>query len=1355
MPLFTKKHRERTDNKKSFEKICPCEIILTGNSFFRVVDDRTRADIRRSLYRYANLHRLTLSEAASVLASHPDCMYKGKYAPYLRKEINTDPGERLPKVYMIFPESEAGSIEKKIAYLTRISHENQIGIIVVPSPSPTVFCKRDSDFAAFLSELYNRLTGRFGVSFEISVPTRGFDISKHVYRCPEDSDSLLYRALTETDIGIKLGGGERPPSSVILLGRNVSLSVDCVNILTRAAALERRRKGQNLVISALTEYYIPQRHTLFSAISCKYRSDAEHGASIINVPGFIAAYEKRSALPRAAVCRGAIAFVKKEHSPVRELSRLAAGEKTGLRRITTLPARLIWDTTCRLFPLFTLITLMITGTLYGRTAAVFLTVSLLLYSFYTCRGMVFGSFISAYPAVKAFLRALLAVIIRYLYYITLLPSLFAACLYGEVSYISKGHDERAVNKTPGSALTFFALSVISLVFGVIALAFAKSFFLRAFALSVTLCPLFTVLLSLERGEKRVSVSKLILTHAKRSYKTFRDFYEKKSPRLCEGEGILLEEGEFTPSDLGLSLAAYLAYHDLEIISLSELYSRLSDLFSILEGLTASDGLFYGSYRLSDRAAGVRTRISKEENGILLCCLIALREGLADLILPGDILLKRCDALIKRADLSLLSDPKINITGYGLLSDLLAFCSLQDKETTSGAYFAKKGVALTDGGSLDQLLLPYLFLPLFPYTQAAVGIRKHIIKNRRKAFRGMWGYTLSSSPEMDFLGEHIIKPDNGMPELAVYDGSKAGYISPYACFLTLGIRPVSSLLCLMKYSSHGMLGQGGFYDSLIPGENGLPFRIVRAYSLHNIAVSVIASANFQRGGIFIKRFCSSELIFPCLYRLRTKRIPIAGRSAQPLPVAKEEDLLESGDFGVPRIRLITNGIISLAASSEGHIWLFSKERDLTCFPFNPGDMGDISSSFSVLWSADGICRDAVGGRFLSDSDGALYIKNDGESVSFLKFTLSPDSGECRMTLTGKGNFDDSGIALSFKSGMSAKAGADGLYMSSGDSLFYVSCLSEGAEYSVEDGLCEICLLKASSGGFFSFDVLFRYTEDCIEYRRVTPIADRSGELTKSAILASYFLCAGGTRDGRGLEREEFTALFPSPTVALFTGAGAENYGMISEISDICRNMRLAGLDITLVICADDINDARLISFAGSEDILIAPDEKLSGLLRAFSVICFEKEDMISPERFLSGVMSASRRAKQYCRGGGTALGGALYTDALPVFSAGDDLLRLVCDEDGVFSLFYLETRIASEMTLSLGLEDGEHDIICSCFFAAHDRSVAVFKGMIGGEMITVGIFSDPEAEAIIIRVFAPRGRVGIDLVPLPDILELSA
>ena len=122
--------------------------------------------------------------------------------------------------------------------------------------------------------------------------------------------------------------------------------------------------------------------------------------------------------------------------------------------------------------------------------------------------------------------------------------------------------------------------------------------------------------------------------------------------------------------------------------------------------------------------------------------------------------------------------------------------------------------------------------------------------------------------------------------------------------------------------------------------------------------------------------SSEYVFPFLYRLHRVRKTFGIR---PNTVSLINRNKENGDgepkYGVPRIRLISNGIITLAASDEGHIYLFSKGHDLTRFPVNPEDMGDLSSSFSVLWSADGVCHDALGGRFITDRDGALYIKKD--------------------------------------------------------------------------------------------------------------------------------------------------------------------------------------------------------------------------------------------------------------------------------------------------------------------------------------------------------------------------------------------
>ena len=112
----------------------------------------------------------------------------------------------------------------------------------------------------------------------------------------------------------------------------------------------------------------------------------------------------------------------------------------------------------------------------------------------------------------------------------------------------------------------------------------------------------------------------------------------------------------SPTNIGLYLICALAARDLGFIDSEELCARLSDSIAVIKKLDTWNGNLYNWYDLKTLAPLEPEYVSTVDSGNFLCCLTALKEGVAEYAWECAGLkevAEACEEIINNADLSAL------------------------------------------------------------------------------------------------------------------------------------------------------------------------------------------------------------------------------------------------------------------------------------------------------------------------------------------------------------------------------------------------------------------------------------------------------------------------------------------------------------------------------------------------------------------------------------------------------------------------------------------------------------------------------------------------------------------------------
>ena len=1370
------------DYSAFYKELSATEKALLANKVFRISDKGTRRVIRKRLIAYSTRHGLPLSDAAAVFSCSSDCRLGRKRLAYIEKETE----KPLTAVITVIPSSELPSLRARMEKLVVRTKDDRMifGAIVTRPASLHPASQDDARETAYLKEVYDSLTAKHGEIFRFYIPRRIYRPSSRTFECHTDRFGLLFAALSGSTENIEIclsPDSSEEPVYTVLLDRTCEIRADTIDILIRTAMHPLNRtviekgvlKSGHPVIFAGVRYYIPVIHTLFSYISAPFPSIRFAGASsvfdpfspspgkcaIVDNESFMLLYGKKNSarLLRAPVSGDAIVFEKRNFSPASEISETALSLSKPRSRAggaLSRAAGTFFKVAMLLTPL-TVLAAIALFPLFGDTVGgILLALTLGLYNVYVCYPLIAlrsdPARSHAFGAVSATLRRLC--------YLSFIPAVAFINLFYSISGLYSSVMKKEMrDKRADAAKTFFAITVFSLGTGILFLTFSDLPIHRTFAFFFLIAPVVVVMLSLERGGGRKKRSRILDEHCARAVAAYRTYGMRS--------GVFSEDGAFesktvSAEDMGLYLAASLAFYDLELISPLELYNTLSRSLDLISEFCTSDGLFYSEYDPESKERTPESVISARGNGVLFACLTALREGLRETLDENDSLVVRIDRLIRSADLSKFGDIRLNRAGAEMTAWFLSscFCGVAGRIDS----YVKGPVSLSAHGGFDDPFLPELFLPVYPATDTRRNLSGYYRVNRLKAKKGLWGVSSCAHGKGE-SGTYEFDREAGIALLAC-GGCRDSLRSPYASFFSLSLRPAAAVGALYAYRFMRAFGRYGFYDSVsISGENK---RVdpEKCYSLYNLCASVIAADNYANNSVFVRRFCRSAFTSTNLYLLRTgydrtfSHFKAIGR--------EEEDAGKCGmKYRVPRICLLTNGTISAAVSDEGHLMLFSKSGKLTADCFNKYDMGDVSSSFSVICCLDGEIIDAMQGDF-SYSERRVRFVSHRNAVITLDISVSDHSPECLITVSAEGTFNRASCALSFASRGVAAARQGVLIAECGGETLVAKIRKDiPSELSTDGRICEISTAQTGCGGrfssVFSFSLGARHD---VGKGAETPVQPRG--IIAEAVLASYFLSAGPSRKGTVEDESAFREEFTAPIVSAFPGNDPANPGLIDDLSHICKFMRYAGIDMLFAVFADSESCARSYTKRlCKEDALITGKRSTGHDAKLLSVACFDERAFSSPERFAYGIMSVDRRVPELCewrRGSPDATAPdaripqysvSLLSSSIrktgaqenAYFSVGGKL-RMISDGYSLGGVYYGDVKLTEYIGLSSLYEGVEYDVVSASLTVEKNDCVTVYRTLLGEHEIRTEVFTDDSLPAIIIRTFGSLSDTRLYLVP---------
>jgi cyclic beta-1,2-glucan synthetase len=516
----------------------------------------------------------------------------------------------------------------------------------------------------------------------------------------------------------------------------------------------------------------------------------------------------------------------------------------------------------------------------------------------------------------------------------------------------------------------------------------------------------------------------------------------------------------SPTNIGLQLLATVSAHDLGLIDIDDMTTRLERTFVTLAQLRRHRGHFYNWYDLTTLDLLTPHYISTVDSGNLAGHLLALRQACLRLMerepTGGDRLGAIADAAyayVDAMDFGLLYEPgrKLFTIGYHTETftpddsyyDLLAsearlasFIAIARNDVPLEHWFRlSRSLVRTAGsttlvswsGSMFEYLMPLLVMRALPHTLLAQTY--HGVIDRHAAYaraRGVpWGV---SECAWNFRDRHQTYQYRafGIPELALKRGlGRDLVIAPYATALAAQIDPQRALGNLQDLETLGALGAYGFCDALdyTRPVGDAPFARVQTYMAHHIGMTLVALTNVLHDDVWQDRFHDDPLVQSVALLLH-EQIPrrlvlqevqaVPEEDARPTlatdsPVVREVNTLMPA---APRIALLGAQPYTVMLNHSGAG--FSRYQDLAVMRWRADGTRDDTGQFCYIhdcttgrtWSSTPQPIGAIADRshvWLA-SDRVTFRRVDGAIETCTEVTVVPaDAAEVRrITLTNSGS-----------------------------------------------------------------------------------------------------------------------------------------------------------------------------------------------------------------------------------------------------------------------------------------------------------------------------------------------------------------
>lgn len=412
----------------------------------------------------------------------------------------------------------------------------------------------------------------------------------------------------------------------------------------------------------------------------------------------------------------------------------------------------------------------------------------------------------------------------------------------------------------------------------------------------------------------------------------------------------------SPTNIGLYLLCIAAARDFGLIDDEGMLDRTERTLATVERLEKWKGNPYNWYDTRTLRPLSPRYVSTVDSGNFVCCLVALRQALAELRGPrAEAAAEAARRLQDGLELVPMYNEKRNLFHIGLDPDTgersPSYYDLLMSESRMTGYYAvatrqipkkhwgalgrplaRSGSAVGPvswSGTMFEFFMPRLLLPAEEGTMGYEALRFCLHCQRRRPPRDVpWGISESGFYAFDSNLNYQYKA-HGVPRLALKRGLGGELvISPYSSFLALTTDPDAALRNLARLEKRGMTGSCGFYEAadFTPSRAARGgYSIVRSYMAHHVGMSLIACANAAMDDRFVRRFLRDEDMARA-EELLAEKAPDAGTVYDPVkesrvpslpgrePALSEE--IPHPNPRTPRMHLLAGAEWQLAVTDTG-------------------------------------------------------------------------------------------------------------------------------------------------------------------------------------------------------------------------------------------------------------------------------------------------------------------------------------------------------------------------------------------------------------------------------------------------------
>ncbi len=481
----------------------------------------------------------------------------------------------------------------------------------------------------------------------------------------------------------------------------------------------------------------------------------------------------------------------------------------------------------------------------------------------------------------------------------------------------------------------------------------------------------------------------------------------------------------SPTNIGLSLLATLAAHDLGFITEQALTARVDATLTTMEGLTRHEGHLLNWYDTQTLAPLQPAYVSTVDSGNLAGALVTLAVGLRT-IAPA--LAARATRFADGMSFAFLLDPTRQLFSIGFrVADAEqpgrpdnAYYDLLASEARLASFFAiAKGdvpekhwfhlgrpvtsvrglpVLLSWSATLFEYLMPLLLMRSYPDTLLDRSCQ--LVLQRQRDYAAArhvpWGISESAYNLVDRHGQYQYKAF-GVPGLGLKRGlGDELVVAPYASALATLIDPVAGTANLRVLEAAGLAGEYGFLEAIDYTRRGPDAQtahdgeaadragsgvIVETYMAHHQGMTLVALANALQDDRMIDRFHADPRV-QATEMLLQERIPRDVEAIAPRPrdaarvtlptAARPVRRFRSPHTHAPHTQFLSNGHYVAAITNAGGGG--SEWRGLPVTRWRRDATRDNDGQFLYL-------RDARSGRVWSATYQPTGVEPDEYDVTF--------------------------------------------------------------------------------------------------------------------------------------------------------------------------------------------------------------------------------------------------------------------------------------------------------------------------------------------------------------------------------------